>query len=232
MPRRCRRGRDGRKASASKLAGTGWELDGRESPRERGGAKLVADGGYPRRDSKRTTTRWGRGRWLCLGNLERLFGIIGLMEGKPVSIRVNGSWHRIRPVERMLCLGGRAFSLKQVVHRKGGLIIGEGDTGKSTYAGLLAQALEQGGAKPVFVKLRSRPKLELPEVPAGGISRMRKGDHRPNRRTRPQPLSRLGDVASGACRVQHRAIQPSGRRLSPWCVYQRRRAGHRQFRPT
>ena len=89
------------------------------------------------------------------------------MEGKPVSIRVNGSWHRIRPVERMLCLGGRAFSLKQVVHRKGGLIIGEGDTGKSTYAGLLAQALEQGGAKPVFVKLRSRPKLELPEVPEG-----------------------------------------------------------------
>ena len=81
-----------------------------------------------------------------MGNLERLFGIIGLMEGKPVSIRVNGSWHRIRPVERMLCLGGRAFSLKQVVHRKGGLIIGEGDTGKSTYAGLLAQALEQGVA--------------------------------------------------------------------------------------
>lgn len=67
----------------------------------------------------------------------------------------------------MLCLGGRAFSLKQVVHRKGGLIIGEGDTGKSTYAGLLAQALEHGGAKPVFVKLRSRPTLALPDVPEG-----------------------------------------------------------------
>lgn len=67
----------------------------------------------------------------------------------------------------MLCLGGRAFTLKQVVHRKGGLIIGEGDTGKSTYAGLLAQALEHGGAKPVFVKLRSRPTLALPDVPKG-----------------------------------------------------------------
>ena len=67
----------------------------------------------------------------------------------------------------MLCLGGRAFSLKQVVHRKGGLIIGEGDTGKSTYAGLLAQALEHAGAKPVFVKLRSRPTLALPDVPKG-----------------------------------------------------------------
>jgi len=93
-----------------------------------------------------------------------------MIESKPVCLCVGNRRHRIKPVERKLCLAGRSYSLRQALVRKGGLIIGEGDTGKSTYVQMLCEAAaRRGGRKPLLVKLRTRPTLTVPDVSEGEV---------------------------------------------------------------
>lgn len=94
------------------------------------------------------------------------------------SIRVNNRRYKIKPVERKLCLGERSYTLRQVLNRKGGLIIGEGDTGKSTYVSMLAARAEKLGYSTSLIKLRTREKIEIPKVDAGGVCCRYGGIHR------------------------------------------------------
>jgi len=93
-----------------------------------------------------------------------------MIESKPTCLCIGNRRHRILPVERELYLGCHSYSLRQVLNRKGGLIIGEGDTGKSTYVRMLFEAAERRGVrKPLLVKLRTRPTLTIPDVPDGEV---------------------------------------------------------------
>lgn len=71
------------------------------------------------------------------------------------SIRFGGTSHKIDPLARELLHGGRALNLRQVCERSGGLILGEGDTGKSTYAVMLQAAAEIKGPSKI-IRLRRR----------------------------------------------------------------------------
>ena len=79
----------------------------------------------------------------------------------------DGKALKIRPVPRKLCLGERAFSLRQILNHKGGLIVGEGDTGKTTFVEMMEKAAEAQGMMPTLVRLRRRGELTLPPVIEG-----------------------------------------------------------------
>lgn len=79
------------------------------------------------------------------------------------TIRFGGKGHRINPVTRGLLQGGKSLNLRQVCERTGGLILGEGDTGKSTYSSMLKSAAEKKGPSEI-IRLRQR-KLDF-VVPA------------------------------------------------------------------
>ena len=77
------------------------------------------------------------------------------------TLRVGGENRQIRLVERTLANGGRSFTMRQALRLAGGLILGEGDTGKSTYARMLAELAKENG--PVeLVPLRRRSATASP----------------------------------------------------------------------
>ena len=71
------------------------------------------------------------------------------------TLRVGGRNRPIRLIKRKLMCGGRVLTMRQALRLTGGLLLGEGDTGKSTYARMLADhARERGPVE--LVPLRRR----------------------------------------------------------------------------
>ena len=71
------------------------------------------------------------------------------------TLRVGGRNRPIRLIKRKLMCGGRVLTMRQALRLTGGLLLGEGDTGKSTYARMLADLARERG--PVeLVPLRRR----------------------------------------------------------------------------
>ena len=83
------------------------------------------------------------------------------------TIRVDGVSRLIEPVSRRLESGGASVCIRAVCELSGGMILGEGDTGKSTYAKMLCEEARRFGPS-VLVLLRKRSlAFDLPEVKTG-----------------------------------------------------------------
>ena len=86
------------------------------------------------------------------------------------TIVVDGGPRRIKPIERRLVCGNVRYALKDVCKLPGGLIIGEGDSGKSIYVKMLKTAAEaRGPVKLVFLRKREND-FSVPRVPKGKIA--------------------------------------------------------------
>lgn len=86
------------------------------------------------------------------------------------TIRVGGISHPIKPIPRTLESGGESFEISSVCSMRGGIILGEGDTGKSTYVKMLVEkAREKGPAELVLLRRRNL-EIHVPEVPRGKVA--------------------------------------------------------------
>ncbi len=83
------------------------------------------------------------------------------------TLRVGGQNRQIRLVERTLKKGGRSFTMRQALRIAGGLILGEGDTGKSTYARMLAELAKEKGPVELVPLRRRSAAASLPSLRDG-----------------------------------------------------------------
>ena len=83
------------------------------------------------------------------------------------TLRVGGQNRQIRLVKRTLTKGGRSFTMRQALRLTGGLILGEGDTGKSTYARMLAELAKEKGPVELIPLRRRSATASLPPVRDG-----------------------------------------------------------------
>lgn len=81
------------------------------------------------------------------------------MARQQLFIRINRTDRPVKPIVRRLRMGQKSFTLQQALKRPGGLILGEGDTGKSTYVQMLADAARANGPV-LLVPLREGPHAE------------------------------------------------------------------------
>jgi len=86
------------------------------------------------------------------------------------TIRVGGVTRPIRPIPRNLRIGRLSFGLRQVCDRSGGLILGEGDTGKSTYVRMLTEEARCLGPTQLIPLRRRTLDLRCPDLKDGEVA--------------------------------------------------------------
>lgn len=86
------------------------------------------------------------------------------------TIRVGGISHPIKPIPRTLESDGIGYSIRQVCERPGGLILGEGDTGKSTYVRMLAEECGKRGPTKLFLLRRRETDFTAPSLAPGEVA--------------------------------------------------------------
>lgn len=86
------------------------------------------------------------------------------------TIMVDGEPRRIKPIERRLVCGNARYALKEVCKLPGGLIVGEGDSGKSIFVKMLKIAAEARGPVKLVLLRKRENDFSVPCISKGKIA--------------------------------------------------------------